>query len=212
MKIKLLSLAILGVFSVQANAATFAINNVVVGPGDTLYANSSNTLLGGSIVTFGTFTDGFDVNASLLNYPLLVSNFDPFTSGLTGNFSDSLGGAFAGYAEYGPFDNGIITGLNPLLGKTLYSLIGNFATLAGSEELALLSFGPIKDDVPFSYNYSANPGEVTAVLIGKPSVFVGDAGGGTGTYLTIQTVPVPEPSAALLGALGALGLLRRRRN
>lgn len=26
------------------------------------------------------------------------------------------------------------------------------------------------------------------------------------------TIPVPEPSAALLGALGALGLLRRRRN
>ncbi len=30
--------------------------------------------------------------------------------------------------------------------------------------------------------------------------------------LTFGTAPIPEPSAALLGAIGALGLLRRRRN
>ena len=46
-----------------------------------------------------------------------------------------------------------------------------------------------------------------------------DLGVGTSTYAATGTsgfqlafAPVPEPSAALLGALGALGLLRRRRN
>ena len=42
-----------------------------------------------------------------------------------------------------------------------------------------------------------------------------DLGVGTSTYSATGTSGfqlVPEPSAALLGALGALGLLRRRRN
>ena len=43
-----------------------------------------------------------------------------------------------------------------------------------------------------------------------------DLGVGTSTYAATGTsgfqLAVPEPSAALLGALGALGLLRRRRN
>lgn len=34
---------------------------------------------------------------------------------------------------------------------------------------------------------------------------------GGGTIVLNQYVPIPEPSAALLGAIGALGLLRRRR-
>jgi hypothetical protein len=45
-----------------------------------------------------------------------------------------------------------------------------------------------------------------------------DLGQGTSVYAATGTsgfqlasIPVPEPSAALLGALGALGLLRRRR-
>lgn len=39
----------------------------------------------------------------------------------------------------------------------------------------------------------------------------GDLGGSI-TQGAFTAVPIPEPSAALLGALGALGLLRRRRN
>ena len=51
------------------------------------------------------------------------------------------------------------------------------------------------------------------------STFIGDYGGGfTGNY-SIDSIrltsgafaPVPEPAAALLGAFGLLGLLRRRR-
>lgn len=38
------------------------------------------------------------------------------------------------------------------------------------------------------------------------------ANGGVGAFEVNSADPIPEPSAVLLGALGALGLLRRRRN
>jgi hypothetical protein len=46
---------------------------------------------------------------------------------------------------------------------------------------------------------------------GNPTTATGWTSGGTNTN-NFNLVVVPEPSAALLGAIGALGLLRRRRN
>ena len=43
------------------------------------------------------------------------------------------------------------------------------------------------------------------------SIFSGDTGGFRIDGITFETFVVPEPSAALLGGLGLLGLLRRRR-
>lgn len=58
-----------------------------------------------------------------------------------------------------------------------------------------------------------DPGSYTTAATGPAGMF-GAAGSGIGQSLKTATLVagVPEPSAALLGAIGALGLLRRRRN
>jgi hypothetical protein len=214
MKAKLLAISLLAGGASLSNAANFAINNVAAGVGDTLYASSANVPLNGAIVTLGVFTAGFDVNANLNNPAALVANFTTiFAQGLTGNESVSLGGSFAGYAEYETVDGAIVTGANALLGRTLYSFIGNAATLGASTEFGLLNMGLIKDDVPNENDYSANPGAaVAAPLLGTLDTVNGDFGGGAGVYNTLKLAPaIPEPSVALLGLLGAVGFFRRRR-
>lgn len=195
-----------------SSAAIYNINNVVNGVGDTVYANSSNVLLSGSVVTIGVFSEGFDLTSSLQDTGSLLSNFTTLSSGLTGGPSESLGGNPAGYAEYAPDDQASILSGNPLLGRNLYSFIGNAATLAESTEFALVLLGVIQEDLPNELSYSSNPAGLTPI-IGTLGSYQGDLGGGQGTSITLQTaVVVPEPSTAVLGAIGALGLLRRRRN
>ena len=66
-------------------------------------------------------------------------------------------------------------------------------------------------DIPSLGTYTLTPAG-TSDLIGT-SVFAAASAGGNvvSGYQLAFTAPIPEPSAALLGALGALGLLRRRR-
>lgn len=53
------------------------------------------------------------------------------------------------------------------------------------------------------------PAAVSVLATGNPGA--GFVAGGVNTN-NFELNPIPEPSAALLGAIGALGLLRRRRN
>lgn len=69
-------------------------------------------------------------------------------------------------------------------------------------------------------SYGAFKGNALVPSVGAislTSATLGDLGIGTSVYSAtgtsgFQLASVPEPSAALLGAIGALGLLRRRRN
>lgn len=198
-----------------ANAANIVISNVSQGPGDTLYANKDNVRMSSGIVTVGYFNAGFDVNANLgtANWAQLVSNFNILATATPGTASATLGGSFAGYVEANPVAGGTITGADPLLGRMMYTFVGGDATLAASiagNGIALFEIKPIADDVPFDNTYQADPtGKV--IKIGASGTFVGDAGAGAGTYNTLQLVAIPEPSIALLGALGIFGFVRRRR-
>jgi hypothetical protein len=64
-------------------------------------------------------------------------------------------------------------------------------------------------DVPSLGSVTFNPANAGDSIGIGTSVFAGPAGPAASGF---QLAAVPEPSAALLGALGALGLLRRRRN
>jgi MYXO-CTERM domain-containing protein len=103
---------------------------------------------------------------------------------------------------------------SPYLGKTLYVFIGNGATLESSSQFAVLqSVETVGADNPVDNN--------NIKFVTSTPIFGGYS---TGTYdgtpfgldssvsaQAVNLVTVPEPSAALLGGLGALALLRRRR-
>ena len=165
--------------ALSANAATFIVNNVQTGTAasDTIYANSDGSLSSGGIVTIGYFASGFDVNANLSNYAALRSNFTTVTSELTGSNSPSLAGSFAGFVEQSnPTEVGHITTGNTLLGRGVYSFIGNLSTLAASTQLGLIFIQNIANDVPFNNAYSSSPHGLSP-LIGTTGSYVGNAGG-----------------------------------
>lgn len=112
--------------------------------------------------------------------------------------------------------NDMLSGTYPLnfSGTSAYILVGNAAVLANSTAIAVYSTGSSFTAVDGAGN--ANVGlnatnaanwvyGITRSVTTQPTVT-------SGAYTTgVQLTSIPEPSAALLGALGALGLLRRRR-
>jgi hypothetical protein len=202
------SIALIG----QSGAAIYEISNVVTGTGatDALFQLASGDLLSGGIVAMGYFPAGYTVSSSLQEINNTIANFTIAASALAGSFSPDLEGAFPGYVQ-ATSDQDNITAPNPLIGRPLYVFVGNTATLAGSDQFALYRVATIQDDVPNEQTYVAN-GFGIIPTIGEVGTFVGNASGqGPSTYTTVQLVLIPEPSVALLGLLGGLGLLRRRR-
>jgi hypothetical protein len=212
MKIKLATVAAIAAMTMSSHGANFVISNVSDGLTDTLFADADNNLLPSGVVTLGVFQTGFDVAGNVTNLSQLVSNFTTiFASGAIGNNSTSLGGVYPGYAEHGVVDNAPLLTGNTLIGQILYLFAGDGVDLGSSNAFALLNMGPLQNEDGGELDFVANPAfRLGAPLIGVIDSKTGDFGGqGVSTFTTLQLVP--EPSAALLGALGALGLLRRRR-
>jgi hypothetical protein len=216
MKIKLSVIAAAFAMVSPAFAANYILSNVVNGDGstDALIQKADGSLLSGGIATLGYFPVGYVISTNVSDIQTTISNFTTAASTAVGLASASLGAAMPGYMEADPVKSvpASITGTSDLIGRPLYMFVGNSATLAGSTEWALKQIRVIADDVPFEQNYLGNPYGGVAPLIGKTGSYTGDASGfGSSTFQTLQMIPVPETSTALLGALGALGLLRRRR-
>jgi hypothetical protein len=198
--------------SLSATAAIYFPSNVVSGSGsgDALLQNADDTLNSGGFVAMGYFPSGYVI--STIDMDLNISNFTTVASVLSGSSSVSLGGAFPGYYEGDVVDTANIVPPSLLIGRPLYVFAGNLGTLAGSNEWAIKEVAVIASDDPNEQTYVGNPLGGAAPAFGLFGSFTGDASGfGSSTYQTLQLQPIPEPSAALLGALGALGLLRRRR-
>ena len=225
LKTTILALSSLVLGSVSSNAASMIVSNVSVGPGDTLYALKNNSLLSTGFVTMGYFVSGItqsqiDTIAELKAVLATPTNYITVTSAIPGAVGSGLAD---GYASGTAFDMGSITGTNALIGRTIYSIVLNQGTLADfvsnassvTNQVALVNIGLIKDDVPDLQLYTSNPQTPATAVIGSfGSIDITDDSNplGNGTYGTLKLDYVPEPSAALLGAIGALGLLRRRRN
>jgi hypothetical protein len=131
--------------------------------------------------------------------------------GASGVFGISqIGGVYQNVAG-----GGRVGAASEFLGKNIYVFNTNAATIAGSSQ------GLVFKSTQTFTNDSALPVDSEFVVdLGTSGSYV--FGGIAGPNLeiapdfsvpTVQMVAfVPEPSAALLGAVGALGLLRRRRN
>ena len=104
-----------------------------------------------------------------------------------------------------------------MAGSQLYVLFGNNSALAApTSQYALVRFNETigSEPPPDSNTLNLTGGSYTilAGTTGTATVNLSSVGGSsTESNTSLNLVAVPEPSAALLGGLGALALLRRRR-
>lgn len=227
LKTACLTLGSLLTTAMLSNAATFILDNSGSGPagitpgyvGDTIYTNSSNALFSTGFATMGYFTStvslaDIDTIAELQAQLLIPGNFTSMSS-----TTDLTGGGFGpGYAV-GPTNAGVNT--SGLIGRSLYSItttqasLAAFASGSGSgNQVALVFLRNVISDTPSVQTYVGNPSLPATVVIGARSTIntVGVHALGDGLYNTVTLAAVPEPTTALLGAIGAIALLRRRRN
>lgn len=165
---------------------------------------------------FATYTDAqvltLATEKTLASLTLLFADFQTITS-------DDFSGINSAYGPNAGFVSGGVSNYNAAgRNNTLYSYIsvGNLAT--GDFGLFKSNLTLIPDQAPpaLEANYALNFQDGTAILGGYGAdyqvAYTGLGAAPTSVNSFVLTTLVPEPSAALLGAIGALGLLRRRRN
>ena len=114
----------------------------------------------------------------------------------------------------GNVNTGALVAGDDFVGNVVYVVIGNGVDLGSSTDFLIWKStnSPISDVFvadnpvggPDTVNVTSIAGELS---VGQTTTF--DFGNGTST--AFQLVAIPEPSTFLLGAVGVLGLLRRRR-
>jgi hypothetical protein len=220
MKLKLLVAATSAALIFPASAALMQIENLFTSPAaSTLYADKDNSLMTSGVVTIGYFPVGVNPTdiPSLLanigsftvidsqtvsNHWLFAPPFSPVTTPVPG---------FAGNASAQQVPGGLITVGNPLLGRDIYSIVSNAASLGAAtagNQFAMVSLGVFLDDDPSENTYISNPTGSTAII---GSFDTTDVEGDEFATLKMDISAVPEPSVAMLGGLMALLALRRKR-
>lgn len=223
MKLKsLLAAVVLAAISHTSEAASITASNlsddfskavpIVTTANVPVAANSGFIQVG----TFGALTDaqlGAAVAAGGASFAGLIADFQAFGA------STKFGAGFdiAGLYSLAP-SAGILAG-DSKIGKNVYVVIGNGATLASSTEVAIY-----KDNDAFAadaplFSAKAYPTDLADNAAIDAAFVVGNLGAaqvniaGVGSFNPIQLTAVgaiPEPSVALLGLMG-VGLIRRRR-
>jgi hypothetical protein len=152
------------------------------------------------------------------------------TDGLANLSSASLIAAFAQYGNTSTFasagtsgNRGLFSFTTPAIavtgsefvGDNMYLFAGNGTSFANSTQFLVLKntrlFLAADDASPTAIAISFAAGSTLLFGANEANVFTTSSDAST-TAGWSMVAPVPEPSAALLGAIGALGLLRRRRN
>jgi hypothetical protein len=170
LKPKLLVAATSAALILPASAALMQINNLVDGAGDTLYANNDNSLMSAGVVTIGYFPDG--VNPK--DIPSLLANLGSFTvidsqtAGITAIFGpEFVVPGYAGTATAQQVPGGLVTGASPLLGRNIYSIFSNAASIAAAtsdSQFGMVSLGVFLDDDPSENTYFSNPAGRTTII------------------------------------------------
>lgn len=173
--------------------------------GDALGGSRGGTSAGAGTVAFGFFTTV--INSETTDF----SNFVAF--GNVGTFA--AGGPSGNRSIFQSAQNVTVTG-SQFDGKNIVLFAGNGTTFGTSSEFLVvdtgIAFNSVSDGTPTPTTLTVRPDSST-LLFGSTVLDVYTTNIDTSvTPGWSMATPVPEPSAALLGALGVLGLLRRRRN
>jgi hypothetical protein len=164
-----------------------------------------------SVIVFSSLNDTqVAALAAAQDYSTLFAPGNFLTIG-SDNFTNFAG---AGYGEVdGFFDIGVTGYVPTVTNVTLYAYFTSGSELGLFKTNSTLVADPAPPTPESSYILSLSDG---AAVIGSFDTYVIPSYGPGGTTNVTGNAfklvnPVPEPSAALLGALGAFGLLRRRR-
>jgi hypothetical protein len=176
-------------------------------PGSAFTGAAGGTSAGPGVVGFGIFSTD---NLSALSSTQLVAAFTGFGSTVAFNVAGTTGNR----SVYSSAQSQAVLN-SPFAGKAVYLFAGNGTTYGNSTEFlitkaASLTFNASDDNVPTPNSYVITP-DNSSVLFGKVVNDVKTSSSDISVTAGWQMEPVPEPSAALLGALGAMVLLRRRR-
>ncbi len=177
--------------------------------------SASASFAGPGIVGFGIFTISDAAITGAADAGVLTSSFVGFGTSPTGTFTSA--GLSANAGTFSRNSTGVIAG-SQFSNSLIYLFVGNGTTYANSTEFGVFkttfSFLAADDLIPTPIVNTVT-GANTSVLFGSVAADVKTTGADTTTTPGFRTAAfnvVPEPSSALLGAVGALALLRRRRN
>ena len=208
MKLKKLVICLLVAFGVS-EAATVNVGGVFSGTSGLGVKTSSGTILsgGGYYIAIGSFATVPTVLPDASNLATAVDTMNIFavlqSPTVAGNTQGTITGSFVGT---GGGDAALFNG------KQIYFVVGNGSNRANSTEFAILTTAT---NVLFPADVTTTATAAVTFSSITNSVVLSNAGledaNGTARDLIVLAAPVPEPSIALLGALGIFGLVRRRR-
>jgi len=187
-----------------AKAATITVTNVDFTATNAVVSQTGTKLGSGTgFVGIGVFSITDAQIAAAASASTIANGFTLFGQ------SNTIGAGFSIDGTYQFESTANIPAGSPFTGS-IYTVIGNAATLATSTQFLVF-----KEAVTFNPDPAASgPAVLKAgqgtVVLGGFNNFQADIGGGAQAAFNTVTL-MPEPSAALLGLLGAVGLIRRRR-
>lgn len=226
---KLSLLAISAVLAVSASAASYTFNNGASSTasgisdlaGNTFqgastagvaYATGGGTAAGPGVVGIGIFSTD---SLAGLGASALIADFTNLT-GVTNTFATA--GAFGTRGTFNIAASGVTIAGSAFENKNMYLFAGNGTTFANSTQFLVvkmaLQFLASDDSIPTATAETFRPSGGTAattLLLGTNVANVQTTNTDASVTPGWAMVSVPESSTALLGALGALALLRRRR-
>lgn len=200
MKTKLMLAVFLAASSSSIFAASISVNLFT----DTAAVTSTGTLLGSTYqARIGRYT-GAALTATSTAADILTG----WTQAGVVNFQTGPAALYAGYFDgQANFTNALGLAGTPVF--VWFTDGGNNNAVITGLGVSFLSDSAIPNSNSLSID--ANVANSSTYLLGSRNE-AGVSPFGGGTIVLNQAAVIPEPSAALLGAIGVLGLLRRRRN
>jgi len=218
MKKALLVLPILLALAAESKATTIIIRNFDEGGAGARPLTDANTnapmAANTGSVSIGTFATLTDAAITALGAPgrnTLLADFLAFADSVAQPTPTGDANAFNIPGLYSDVLNGTNAAGDPKIGKAIYTLVGNGATIASSTQIAVVKDNDsfVLDDQPVITANAWIYEPSSTLLIGElgPQISIPALGGSFGT---LQLAIVPEPSCVALLGLAAFAFRRRR--